>query len=123
MQPRQSRETVTPVRPRVVYFMASLQPSREPGVDFTVPVLRVLTLEDPVILVRVVDEPRGDPFRRERAVELEALPDGHAVVALAMEDEDRRLERGRVTVRAPLLDVVAVREGRAAVAVLPAVRG
>src|SRR5512142_692430 len=112
MQPRARRETVTPVAPRVVYFIASPQPALQPAEDLPVPVLRVRTLQDPVILVGVVDEPRGNALGRERAVELEALADGDAEVALPVEDEDGRRERGGVAVRAPFLDGVAVREGR-----------
>src|SRR5688572_1218380 len=73
-------------------LMASrrLQEAREPGVHLAVPEDRVARLEHPVVLVREVDQARGDALPLEHVVALETLVDGHAVVELAVHDEHRR---------------------------------
>ena len=45
---------------------ASRREAREPGEELAVPEPRVLRLQDPVVLVGKVDEPRGDVLRLQR---------------------------------------------------------
>src|SRR6266498_3752818 len=71
----------------------------DPGEEFAVPEPRVLRLQDPVVLVGKIDQPRADPARLERVVVLQSLRRGHAVVELAVNHKRGRLESARVVVR------------------------
>ena len=60
-----------------------------------VPEQRVARLQDPVVLVRKVHEPRGHALRLQHAVDQQALADRHAVVALAVDHQHGRVHATR----------------------------
>src|SRR4029079_4123242 len=73
----------------------SAKPAVEPAEHLAVPVPAVARLEDPVVLVRIDEEPRRDLLSPEDCVDLEGLPVRDAVVLLTVDHEHRRLEAAR----------------------------
>src|SRR6267378_468236 len=61
----------------------------EPGDHGWEPHPGVLRLEDPVVLVGEIEELGGDTVAPEVGPEAKGLPDGHPVVQLPVDDEDR----------------------------------
>src|SRR4029077_2198825 len=64
--PARCRKRATRSSPEVA--SALREPPREPGVDLAEPEQRVLRLQDPVVLVREIHEPRGHALRLQHAV-------------------------------------------------------
>src|SRR5207247_10758495 len=69
-------------------------PPREPCRDFPINEPAVLVLQNPVVLLRPDDEPRGNLLALERGPELERVVHWHPEIALT-----HRHEHGRVQVR------------------------
>src|SRR5262249_6753500 len=61
-----------------------------------VPELAVLRLEDPVSLIREVDEPRRHALALQRGEQLVPLADRHAEIEVVLDDQHRRLELAEV---------------------------
>src|SRR5262249_39143834 len=84
---------------------------RDPREYFLMPALAVGRLQDPVPLVRELDEPRRHPLPLQRREQLDPLADRAAEVEVVTDDQHRRLELaevGRVAVRRVLLIALPV---------------
>src|SRR5690606_8429576 len=103
------------------FMLASLfllgGPALEPGIDGVMPEHAVVRLEDPVVLVREVQQLAGHALALGGGEGRQALLDQHAVIALAVDDQDRRLPVADVVDRVELL--VVLRHLRRGSAVLP----
>src|SRR5262249_38999537 len=84
----------------------NVQPALQPAHHLAVPELGIAGLQHPMVLVGEIDEPRGHALGLEHAVALEAVADGHPVVALAVDDEHRRLHVRGESRRIPAVDAV-----------------
>src|SRR5262245_17523526 len=69
---------------------------RQPREDFLVPVFTVLGLQDPVPLIREVEEPARYALTLQRAKEFVPLPDRAAEIEVVLDQEHRRLELAEV---------------------------
>ena len=68
----------------------------------------ILPIRNPMRLIGEMQEPTRDAERLQHVEVLQALGDGHAVVAVVVRDEVRGAEVSRVRQRVPLLVLVAV---------------
>src|SRR5450631_1940475 len=92
---------------------ALLRPLIDPGIYGFVPQLRILRLLHPVAFVGKIEHLRRDAFHLQRGEKLEAFAHVEAVVALAVDDQRRRLEILGVLVRRPFLVAGAIVVGSA----------
>src|SRR5512134_353588 len=72
---------------------------REPVLHFAVPEQRVLALQDPVVLVREIDQAARHAAVLQRLEQLHAVVERHALVELAVQHERGGLEIGGSRVR------------------------
>src|SRR5690606_41476037 len=100
-QLRRSRSRSRTGAPGPGSFMTALllflgRPALQPGVDRVVPEHAVVRLEDPVVLVREVQQLAGHALALGGGEGGQALLDQHAVVALAVDEIGRASCRERV---------------------------
>lgn len=89
-------------------FFILTSPVPDPVEDALVPYQAVLAVQNPVALVREVQEPRGHPQALQDIEEHYALGDGQTEVKVVVHDKLRRAEVLGVVERVPPLVVVAV---------------